>query len=147
MASRGWLMDILDLPGFVAEEDGAWLGYAAYDLRDGQMEMAVLESTAPSGGVAGGLVAACVSAATAGGADRLWLVTTNHNTAALRWYQRRGFVLSALHRDAVSEARRTIKREIPERGNDDIPIRDELELELPRADWQDFVERHAWPRS
>jgi hypothetical protein len=39
------------------------------------------------------------------GAHRLWLVTTNDNTAALRFYQRVAFDLAALHGDTVLAAR------------------------------------------
>jgi RimJ/RimL family protein N-acetyltransferase len=63
------------------------------------------------------------------GVGRVWLITTNDNTAALRFYQRLGFDLVALHRDAV-DAARSIKPSIPLVGNDGIPIRHELELEL-----------------
>jgi RimJ/RimL family protein N-acetyltransferase len=63
------------------------------------------------------------------GCRRLWLITTNDNTAALRFYQRRGFTLAAIHCDAVSRSRQ-IKPEIPLIGNDGIPIRDEIELEM-----------------
>jgi hypothetical protein len=59
----------------------------------------------------------------------LWLVTTNDNTHALRFYHRLGFRLAALHPGAVEAARR-LKPEIPLLGLDEIPIRDELELEI-----------------
>jgi hypothetical protein len=59
----------------------------------------------------------------------LWLITTNDNTHALRFYQRRGWDLVAVHRGAVDDAR-SVKPEIPEKGNDDIAIKHELELEL-----------------
>jgi ribosomal protein S18 acetylase RimI-like enzyme len=145
MATRGRLVDASALPGFVAEDDAEWLGYAAYELRDGECEVIVIESLAPGRGVGSALLAECVGAAQAAGAARVWLVTTNDNTAALRFYQRLGFVLVALRSGAIGDARRTLKPEIPERGNDDIPIRDELELELPAAAWPQFVERHQWP--
>ena len=60
---------------------------------------------------------------------RLWLITTNDNTSALRFYQRRGWDLVTVHRDAVDESRR-LKPQIPQTGDDDIPIKHELELEL-----------------
>jgi hypothetical protein len=66
-------------------------------------------------------------AATAG-ATRLWLVTTNDNVRALRFYQRNGFDLVAVHRDAVTRAR-ALKPAIP-RVLDGIPVRHELELEV-----------------
>ena len=63
------------------------------------------------------------------GARRLWLITTNHNTVALRFYQRLGFDLIALHRDGVTRARAELKPEIPLEV-DGIPLRHELELEM-----------------
>jgi hypothetical protein len=47
----------------------------------------------------------------------------------LRFYQRRGFELTALRRRAV-EASRRLKPQIPAIGLYGIPIRDELELDL-----------------
>jgi hypothetical protein len=49
--------------------------------------------------------------------------------AALRFYQKKGFVLVALYPNAIEESRR-LKPEIPLLGNDGIPIRDEIEFEL-----------------
>jgi len=57
-------------------------------------------------------------------------MTTNDNLRALGFYQRRGFRLASLRPGAVDEARRTLKPEIPEIGDDGIPIRDELDLEM-----------------
>ena len=58
------------------------------------------------------------------------LITTNDNVRALELYQRWGMEIAALHRYAVSEARRHLKPSIPERGLHGIPIAHELELEL-----------------
>ncbi len=58
---------------------------------------------------------------------RLWLVVTNDNTPALRFYQGRGWDLVALHAGEAERDRR-LKPEIPERGRDGIPIRHLLEL-------------------
>ena len=65
--------------------------------------------------------------ARAAGARRIWLITTNENLAALRFFQRRGLDIVAVHRDAVAEAR-LLKPSIPLRV-DGIPVRHELELE------------------
>jgi GNAT superfamily N-acetyltransferase len=144
MATRGRLVDVSALPGFIAQDAGEWLGYAAFELRGGELEISVLESLVPGRGVGSALLAACVRAAQDAGVRRLWLVTTNDNTTALRFYQRRGFVLAALHRRAADEARRTLKPEMPVAGEHGIRIRDELELELPPADWSQLVERLGW---
>jgi hypothetical protein len=57
------------------------------------------------------------------------LITTNDNLRALRFYQRRDLRLAALHADAVEESRR-LKPTISLVGENGIPIRDEIELEL-----------------
>jgi GNAT superfamily N-acetyltransferase len=65
------------------------------------------------------------------GCARLWVITTNDNVDALRFYQRRGFCLVEVHRGAVDRSRVTLKPEIPAAGAYGIPLRDEIELERP----------------
>jgi len=60
---------------------------------------------------------------------KAWVTETNDTLGAARFYQRRGFVLSALRPGAVDEARRRLKPEIGTVGDFGIPLRDELELE------------------
>jgi GNAT superfamily N-acetyltransferase len=144
MDTRGRLVDVLTLPGFVAEDSDEWLGYAAYEIRDAAMEVLILEALVERHGVGSALLAECVRAAIGTGTRRVWLLTSNDNMDALRFYQRRGFVIVAVHRDAITHARETLKPEIPLLGKHDIPLRDEIELELPAADWPDFVERYGW---
>ena len=55
--------------------------------------------------------------------------STNDNIDALRFYQKAGFGIVAVHRHAVTLSRR-LKPEIPLAGENGIPIRDEIELEL-----------------
>jgi GNAT superfamily N-acetyltransferase len=69
-------------------------------------------------------------------ARRLWLLTTNDNVDALRFYQRRGFRLAELHPGGVEESRARLKPEIPETGEYGIPIRDELILEKEVGEWR-----------
>jgi ribosomal protein S18 acetylase RimI-like enzyme len=63
----------------------------------------------------------------AAGCRQVQLVTTNDNMRALRFYQRRGFRLVALHPGAL-ERSRELKPEIPETGLHGIPLSDELVL-------------------
>jgi hypothetical protein len=62
-------------------------------------------------------------------ADRAIVVPLLEREWALRFYQRAGFRLTALRAGAVTESRK-LKPGIPERGLDDIPITDELELQM-----------------
>ena len=59
---------------------------------------------------------------------RLWLITTNDNVDALRFYQKRGYEIKAVHPHAIEESRK-IKPQIPLIGNYGIPIRDEIEMD------------------
>lgn len=121
-----------ELEGLVAEEGGAWAGTLTYRVaEDGaSCELVTLLSLIEGRGVATALIAALSDELRRRGCRRLWLITTNDNTPALRFYQRRGFELAALHRGAVEHAR-ALKPSIPLVGVDDIPIRDEIELVLP----------------
>ncbi len=130
IASRGHLHRLADLECVLAvDADGRWLGVAAWRMERDGVELVLLEAFERGAGAGSALLEAAIDSARAAGAGRVWLVTTNDNTAALGFYQRRGFSLVAVHRDAVTEARRTIKPEIPLFGEDGIPIRDEIELE------------------
>lgn len=117
------------LPGFAAQEDGQVVGLITYTIAADQCEITSLDSLREGRGIGGALIEAVKAAAAERGCRRLFLVTTNDNIHALRFYQRRGFILAALRPGAVEESRR-IKPEIPQVGYHDIPIRDEIELEM-----------------
>lgn len=129
MVTRGKAHNLAALPGFVALIDDEPTGLATYRIAAGECELTSLNSLQPGLGVGRALVEAVRRAAEAAACRRLWLITTNDNTPALRFYQRLGFALVAVHRGAV-DASRLIKPEIPAVGLDGIPIRDEIELEL-----------------
>ncbi len=118
-----------ELPGFVAHEHGEALGLATYTLDGGECEIVTIDSLVEGRGVGSALLEAVAEAARRAGCRRVWLVTTNDNLPALRFYQKSGFVLASLRRNAVTSSR-NLKPEIPQFGVDGIPIRDELELEL-----------------
>jgi N-acetylglutamate synthase-like GNAT family acetyltransferase len=129
IVTRGHVHHADRLPGFVAQDAGRLLGLATYNCTRDQCELVSLDSLAPRQGVGTALIAAVAQAARRAGARRLWLVTTNDNVAALRFHQKRGFVLAALHPNALELSRR-LKPEIPMIGLDGIPLRDEIELEM-----------------
>ncbi len=127
--SHGKARDASRLEGFVAVEDGELIGLATFETRGGECELVTLDSLREGEGIGSALIAAVASAAWKQGCRKLTVVTTNDNVVALGFYQRRGFVLTALRAGEVEKSRR-IKPEIPRVGFGDIPIRDELELVL-----------------
>ena len=132
IVSRGAQHDAAQLPGFVALRGDTPVGLATYRLAGADCELVSLDSTVPGAGVGTALIAVVRDRAAAAGCRRVWLITTNDNIEALRFYQRRGFVLVAVHRETIRESRR-LKPQIPLVGAHGIPIRDEIELELPLA--------------
>ena len=130
VARSGELVDPTGLPGFVALADGERAGLATYAVRADECELVTIESLREGIGVGRALMDAVREAAVTAGCRRLWLVTTNDNVRALEVYQRWGMELVAFRRNAVTEARKTLKPSIPKRARNGIPIKDELELEL-----------------
>lgn len=129
IVTRGRAHDAGTLPGFAAMRNGQPAGLATYHIEGKACELVSLDSLAEGMGIGAALIKTVKTAACQAGCERLWLITTNDNTRALRFYQKRGFVLAALHRNALERSRR-LKPQIPLTGMDEIPLRDEIELEL-----------------
>jgi GNAT superfamily N-acetyltransferase len=127
--TRGQVHDALRLPGFVAVRLGRRSGLITYRPDGVAWEIVTLNSQARGRGVGSALVDTVRAAALQASRRRLWLIATNDNVDALRFWQKRGFVLRQLHPDALALSRR-LKPEIPLLGAYGIPIRDELELVL-----------------
>jgi ribosomal protein S18 acetylase RimI-like enzyme len=119
----------VDLAGFVAVLEAERVGLITYHIVGGDCEIVSLDSLRPSMGIGTKLIEAVKEVAYEAECKRVWLITTNDNVHALGFYQKRGFVLVALHRNAVDVSRK-LKPEIPKIGAEGIPIRDEIELEL-----------------
>jgi ribosomal protein S18 acetylase RimI-like enzyme len=131
VVSRGRKIFAADLPGFCAvSPSGERVGFVTYEVVDDQCQLVTLHAFVPFVGIGTRLVEAVRTAAVDNGCRRLWLITTNDNVDALRFYQRRGFSLVAVHR-GLREVARRLKPEIPMVGSYGIPIRDEVELEMP----------------
>jgi len=116
-------------PGFIATAGGKRAGLITYKIVGKDCEIVTMNSLAEKIGIGSALIYAVKKAAISKGCKRLWLITTNDNTDALRFYQKYGFELAAVHRNAIKQSRK-LKPEIPLVGNNNIPIRDEIELEI-----------------
>jgi GNAT superfamily N-acetyltransferase len=129
VARHGELVDALRYPSLVAEGDGELAGVLTYVLDVEACEVLTLHATVSWQGIGTALLEAVERIAQAAGCQRLWLITTNDNIDAMRFYQRRGFRMTALYADAVTQSRRRLKPGIPDFGDYRIPIRDEVEFE------------------
>ena len=129
IVSKGILHDTRSHAGFAALEDGEVIGYILYNIASGDCEITVLECMRPGRGIGSALINEVLRIAREARCRRVWLITTNDNTRAIRFYQRVGFALGAVHINAMDAARR-LKPQIPLTGDDGIPIQHEFEFEI-----------------
>jgi len=133
IVSRLQVHDATALPGLIAVIGEEKLGLATYRVDADQAELTTLDALVQGLGIGTALLEAVKAVAAEAGCRRLWLITTNDNLDAIRFYQRRGLRLAAVHPGAVDEARR-MKPQIPTVGDHGIPLRDEIEFELALPD-------------
>ncbi len=126
VVAHGEIFDVRLLPALIGGEQE---GLATYQIRRTNIaELITLDAVTAKQGVGTALIEALVSRLRVEGVSVLRVTTTNDNLDALRFYQRRGFRITAVRPGAVDEARR-VKPSISEIGEYGIPIRDEIELE------------------
>ncbi|MFO7654034.1 MAG: GNAT family N-acetyltransferase [Candidatus Krumholzibacteriia bacterium] len=130
LVSRHMTHDPTLLPGFIAVENGERMGLATYHLEGNRCELVSIDALCQFIGVGTALLEAVEAAARAEGCRMLWLITTNDNLDALRFFQRRGFVISGFRLGGMNRIRQ-LKPAIPETGYYNIPLRDEIEMHKP----------------
>jgi len=129
LAINGKLWDSRTMQGFAAVSGDKVLGYLLYEFHSGLCEIMVLESVAQNIGIATSLIEKIKQTAKSSGVSKIIVQTSNDNTHALRFYQRRGFTMREVRLGALDEARR-LKPTIPLIGEEGIPLRDEIEFEI-----------------
>ncbi|MCM3627117.1 GNAT family N-acetyltransferase [Paenibacillus glycanilyticus] len=126
--SKGKEHHFKDLNIVIAWIDGKRVGAATYRIEANESELTSINSTAGDLGIESKLITAVEQTVKKSGVNRFWLITTNDNIDALRFYQKRGYRVIAIYPNAVIESRK-LKPAIPLLGNYNIPIQDEIELE------------------
>ena len=129
IVSRGRALDATTFPGFISLHNNKISGLVTYNIEHNECEIVTLDSFEKNKGIGTALINSVLAVAKENACHRLWLITTNDNINAIRFYQRRGFDLVAIYFNAIEQARK-IKPSIPLTGMDDIPIKHELEFEI-----------------
>ena len=146
VAAGGRLYDLRTLPALVAtravvagaaqDRDGTKeadepseqiVGVLTYEIDGDGIEVVSIEAVPPHEGIGTALLAGAADLGNAEGLVRLFLVTTNDNIDALRFYQRRGLRILEVRPDGVARSRE-VKPLIPLIGSYGIPMRDEIVL-------------------
>jgi len=115
-----------EVDGFVYDD---WAGVVTFIVKGEECEITSLNSLLKGKGIGIALIDEVLREAKEMKCRRVFLITSNDNLHALGFYQRRGFELVAVHRGAINESRK-IKPTIPLIGENNIPLRDEIELEI-----------------
>lgn len=129
MVLRGRVIDMTKTDGYFASQGGKIIGLVTYIFYQDVCEITSLDSLAENRGLGTRLLDMAVDAARENGCSRVVLITTNDNIRAIRFYQKRGFDMAHLYRNALDVSRR-LKPEIPLIGEDSIPLRHEIEFEM-----------------
>ena len=129
MVLRGREIDMTKADGFDFSEGGAVIGLITYAVYGATLEILSLDSLRENQGIGSALLERVIREARALGLAKIVLITTNDNTEAMRFYQKRGFDMARLFRNAL-EISRKLKPEIPLIGTHSIPLRHEVEFEL-----------------
>ncbi|MCP4257150.1 MAG: GNAT family N-acetyltransferase [Planctomycetes bacterium] len=129
VVTRGKIHTAQALPGFIAVKEEKNVGLITFHINGNQCEIVSLNSLNEREGIGSNLIDYVCKVAKENKCRRIWIITTNDNIEALRFFQKRGFALVTIHRNAIEESRR-LKPEIPSLGKHNIPIRDEIELEM-----------------
>lgn len=117
------------LPGFVALQKSEPIGLLIYNVTGNDLEIVALNSHVEGIGVGTNLLEAAKNKAISLAIKRVWCITTNDNLKAQDFYRKRGFSLVAVYKNAIAKTRK-LKPQIPLIGQNNIPIKDEVEFEL-----------------
>lgn len=128
MSVRGEIIDGTKLDGFLLQEESKIIGLVTYKFYENICEIISLDSKKENIGIGSALLKEVEKVATDNDCKKMRLITTNDNMRALQFYQKRGYCLTKLYPNAMDEVRK-IKPSVPELGDNDIPLRDEIELE------------------
>lgn len=126
--SKGQIHDTVNLPGFICKQKSEIAGLVTYHIENDECEIVTLDSKINNKGLGTQLIQKVIEVAKENHCNRVWLITTNDNFRVIRFYQKREFDWIGFYRDVMDESRK-LKPEIPRLGNDDIPIRHEIEFE------------------
>lgn len=113
-----------------APDDAPPVGVLTYNIEERHCQIITIDSLQPNIGIGSLMVETVKNIARENNCRRVWLTITNDNLNALRFYQKRGFELVAVHRNELANARK-LKPQIALVGQNGIPLRDEIELEHP----------------
>lgn len=129
MIIRGKEIDMTKTEGFYFSKGKDIVGLITYIVYDNILEITSLDSLLENQGIGSKLLKTVIHEAKEKKVQKIVLITTNDNINAIKFYQKRGFDMARLFRNALDISRK-LKPEIPLIGENSIPLRHEIEFEL-----------------
>lgn len=129
IVSLGKMYKADTLPGFIATVDNKKAGLVTYHIQNDSLEIITLNSLIEGVGIATLLIKKIKYTAITNHCKRIIVTTTNANSHAQKFYERKGFLLKEIHKDAIEKAR-VLKPQIPLVEKNGILIKDEFEFEI-----------------
>ena len=126
---RGQAIDMTRVEGITAEENGEIIGLITFLCYGDTCEIVSFDSLRENQGIGTALLNWVIRIAKEKRCSRIALITTNDNIRAIRYFQRRGFDMIHFYRNAMDISRQ-LKPEIPLIGENEIPLRHEIEFEM-----------------
>lgn len=127
IVTKGIVHNTSNSDGLMSIENNELQGYVLFKITNKYCEILVLQSFSENQGIGSALINAVISEAKASKCNQVWLITTNDNIHAIRFYQKFGFELIGVHLNAL-DASRKLKPTIPLIGNENIPLKHEFEF-------------------
>ncbi|KGX91631.1 N-acetyltransferase GCN5 [Pontibacillus halophilus JSM 076056 = DSM 19796] len=127
MVVSGKVFNCEQIDAFVGIVDDVIVGLLTYELNGGA-EIVSLDSVHEGNGMGTALLQALEDHLVHKGIEVVRVVTTNDNVHAIRFYQKRGYRMTAVVTGGAEQSR-LLKPTIPMIGNDGIRIRDEIVME------------------
>lgn len=135
LVSERRVHDLAELPGLISLKDRIRVGFLLWRADEHGAEIVGLRATDRFHGIGTALLEAFFEAACVAGHRSVRVWTTNDNVDALRFYQRRGFVVTEYRIGGMDEVL-MLKGFVPDEitGRHGIPVRDTIRLDcaVPR---------------
>lgn len=117
------------LPGYYLEnEKQKKIGLITYEIKKNVCEIMTLNAFQKFKGIGTCLLKKVIKTAKDNKCKKIKALTTNDNIDALRFYQKRGFRIFKIHKNALKKDRK-LKPSIPKLGDYKIPMLDAIELQ------------------
>lgn len=128
MILRGQVIDLTPAEGIAVYEQEKLIGLLTYTIRDDLCEILSLDSLLEGRGIASALITQLIAITKQNNCKKNIVITTNDNLHAIGFYQKRGFDMIRLYHNALDTSRK-LKPQIPLIGENNIPLRHEIEFE------------------